>query len=120
VRGVFVTGTGTEVGKTVVAAVIAHGLARSGERVAVFKPAVTGLENGGDPDHERLRRAAGSDQADDEVAPYRFAPAVSPHLAAELAGTTIDPALLVRRGPGGGPGAGGGAGGGGGGGGGGG
>jgi dethiobiotin synthetase len=43
-NGVFVTGTGTEVGKTVVAAVIAHTLAAEGQRVAVFKPAVTGLD----------------------------------------------------------------------------
>jgi dethiobiotin synthetase len=42
--GVFVTGTGTEVGKTVVAAALAQTLAREGKRVAVFKPAVTGLE----------------------------------------------------------------------------
>ncbi|TMK55888.1 MAG: dethiobiotin synthase [Actinobacteria bacterium] len=44
--GVFVTGTGTEVGKTVVAATIARTLARDGKQVAVFKPAVTGLDEG--------------------------------------------------------------------------
>jgi dethiobiotin synthetase len=96
-RGVFVTGTGTEVGKTVVAAVIARGLARSGESVAVFKPAVTGLEEPGEADHELLRRAAGSEQDDDQIAPYRYRAAVSPHLAAELEGETIEPALLVER-----------------------
>ena len=42
--GVFVTGTGTEVGKTVVAAAIARTLAAEGHRVTVFKPAVTGLD----------------------------------------------------------------------------
>ena len=57
-RGVFVTGTGTEVGKTVVAAVIARTLASEGARVAVFKPAVSGLDQGGEPDHAVLRRAA--------------------------------------------------------------
>ena len=85
-RGFFVTGTGTEVGKTVVAAVIARSLAAAGARVAVFKPASSGLETGGEPDHALLRRAAGSAQADDEIAPYRFGPPVSPHLGAELAG----------------------------------
>jgi dethiobiotin synthetase len=93
-RGVFVTGTGTEVGKTVVAAAIARTLALSG-RVAVFKPAVSGLDEGGEPDHELLRRACGSGQSDDEIAPHRFGPPVSPHLAAELAGTAIDPAALL-------------------------
>ena len=95
--GVFVTGTGTEVGKTVVAAVIAQTLVREGKRVAVFKPAVTGLD---DPvadgrDHEVLRRAAASEQSDDGVAPYRYGPPMSPHLAAELAGEEIEPARLL-------------------------
>jgi dethiobiotin synthetase len=96
VKGVFVTGTGTGVGKTVVAAAIARTLAAGGRRVAVFKPALTGLDDPGEPDHELLRRAAGSEQADDRIAPYRYGPAASPHLAAELAGEEIDPALLLE------------------------
>jgi dethiobiotin synthetase len=97
VRGVFVTGTGTEVGKTVVAAVIAHALAAAGEEVAVFKPAVSGIDDlrpGEEADHELLRRAAGTGQTDDEIAPYRYGPPVSPHLGAELAGERIDPERL--------------------------
>ena len=94
-RGVFVTGTGTEVGKTVVAAVLARTAAARGERVAVFKPAVSGLEEGGEPDHALLRRASGSEQTDDEIAPYRYGPPVSPHLGAELAGERIEPARLL-------------------------
>ncbi len=94
-RGVFVTGTGTEVGKTVVAAVIARTLAAQGARVAVFKPALTGLEEGGEPDHALLRRASGSTQSDDQIVPYRYGPPVSPHLAAELAGQRIDPERLI-------------------------
>jgi dethiobiotin synthetase len=42
--GVFVTATGTEVGKTVVAAALARTLAADGRRVAVFKPAFTGMD----------------------------------------------------------------------------
>ncbi len=94
-RGVFVTGTGTEVGKTVVAAVIARSHAAAGERVAVFKPAVSGLDEGGEPDHTLLRRSAGSPQSDDEIAPYRYGPPVSPHLGAELAGETIERERLL-------------------------
>lgn len=94
-EGVFVTGTGTEVGKTVVAAVIAHGAAAEGRRVAVFKPAVSGLDEGGEPDHALLRRAARSSQGDDEIALYRFDPPVSPHLGAELAGKIIKPERLL-------------------------
>ena len=94
-RGVFVTGTGTEVGKTVVAAVIARSVAAAGEPVGVFKPAVTGLDEPGEPDHRLLRRAAGGGQEDDEVAPYRYGPPMSPHLAAERAGERIEPDRLV-------------------------
>lgn len=92
--GVFVTGTSTEVGKTVVAAVIARTLAGEGKRVAVFKPAVTGLEEEGETDHALLRRASGSSQSDGEIAPYRYQPPASPHLAATLAGEEIDPERL--------------------------
>jgi len=92
--GVFVTGTGTEVGKTVVAAALARTLVEDGKRVAVFKPSVTGLEEAGESDHALLRRASGSSQNDEEIAPYRFQPPASPHLAAALADEEIDPERL--------------------------
>jgi dethiobiotin synthetase len=95
VRGVFVTGTDTEVGKTVVAASIARTLLVEGQAVAVFKPAMSGLEEGGEPDAELLRRAAGSTQSVEDIAPYRYRQPVSPHLGAEMAGETIDPDRLV-------------------------
>lgn len=92
--GIFVTGTSTEVGKTVVAAVMARSLAAEGKRVAVFKPAVTGLEEEGETDHALLRRASGSNQSDEEIAPYRYQPPASPHLAAALAGEEVEPGRL--------------------------
>jgi dethiobiotin synthetase len=91
---VFVTGTDTEVGKTIVAAALARTLAAEGKRVHVFKPCVTGLEEAGEKDHELLRRASGSDQSDAEIAPYRYQPPASPHLAAAIAGEEIDPGRL--------------------------
>jgi dethiobiotin synthetase len=93
-KGFFVTGTGTEVGKTVVAAVLANDLHRRGTSVAVFKPAVTGLDDPGETDHALLRRAAQSEQSDEEIAPYRYGPPASPHLAAAEAGEEIDPERL--------------------------
>jgi len=92
--GLFVTGTGTEVGKTIVAATLARTAVAAGRRVAVFKPAVSGLDELGEPDHALLRRAADSAQSDDQIAPYRYGPAVSPHLGAELAGEPIDAGRL--------------------------
>jgi dethiobiotin synthetase len=97
-RGLFVTGTDTGVGKTVLAAAVCAALAARGERVAAFKPVVTGLDEapGEWPrDHELLASAANAGQSPEEVAPVRFGPPVSPHYAAELAQTTIEPRELV-------------------------
>jgi dethiobiotin synthetase len=98
-RGVFVTGTDTGVGKSVLAAAICAGLAARRERVAALKPVVTGLDepSGEWPrDHELLAAAASAGQAPDGVAPYRFGPPVAPHYAAELAGVRIEPARLLE------------------------
>ena len=91
-RGLFVTGTDTGVGKSVLAAAVCATLAQRGERVAAFKPVVTGTDDppGDWPrDHELL--AAQTGQQPSEVTPHTFGPAVSPHLAAEMAGETVDP-----------------------------
>ncbi|MDQ6914415.1 MAG: AAA family ATPase, partial [Actinomycetota bacterium] len=89
VRGCFVTGTDTGVGKTIVAGAVCAALVARGEVVAAFKPVVTGLDEepptGWPYDHELLAAAAGGlDPA--AVAPVTYGPPVSPHLAAELAG----------------------------------
>jgi dethiobiotin synthetase len=98
-RGLFVTGTGTGVGKTVLSAALLAAMAAAGVPVRAHKPVVTGLdepaESGWTPDHELLASVAG--MTPEEVAPLRYGPAVSPHLAAALAGETIDPAGLIAR-----------------------
>jgi dethiobiotin synthetase len=98
VSGIFVTGTGTGVGKSVLSAVLCAGLVAKGKRVAAFKPVVTGLDDPVDDwprDHELLAVAAGSGQTPQEVTPVVFGPPVSPHLAAELAGVPLEPPELV-------------------------
>jgi dethiobiotin synthetase len=80
----------------VLAAALVAAVRADGVSAAAFKPVITGLqapEPGRPADHELLATAAGQPAA--EVAPLRFGPAVSPHLAAELAGAAIDPAALV-------------------------
>jgi dethiobiotin synthetase len=96
VRGLFVTGTGTGVGKTVLSAALLAAMVAAGESVRAHKPVVTGLDEppgGWPPDHELLARAASMAPAD--VAPLRYGPAVSPHLAAQLAGERIDAERIV-------------------------
>jgi dethiobiotin synthetase len=80
-----------------VAAAACAALRARGERVSAFKPVVTGLDEEvaeWPHDHELLARAGGVDA--EAVAPYRFGPPVSPHYAAELAGTPIEPAKLLE------------------------
>ena len=99
-RGVFVAGTDTGVGKSVLAAAICAGLAARGDRVAAFKPVVTGIDEDPDEfgrDHELLASVANVGQAPEEVSPQRFGPPVSPHYAAELAGVTLEPPELVAQ-----------------------
>jgi dethiobiotin synthetase len=97
VRGLFVTGTDTGAGKTLLSAALLAAMAAAGESVRAHKPVVTGLDD--EPpadwprDHELLASVAGMDPR--EVAPLRYGPAVSPHLAAELAGQRLDPARLI-------------------------
>jgi dethiobiotin synthetase len=95
-RGLFVTGTDTGVGKTVLAAAIASALRTRGVPVRALKPVITGLDEPPDPDwpsdHELLARACGC--APDQVALFSYGPAVSPHLAAQLAARPLVPAEL--------------------------
>ena len=95
-RGVFVTGTDTEVGKTVLAASICAAAVAKGMRIAAFKPVVTGLDEPVDAwprDHELLASIANSGQSPTDVTPHLFGPAVSPHLADSQ--REVDPEALV-------------------------
>jgi dethiobiotin synthetase len=100
-RGLFVTATDTGVGKSVLSAALLAAMAAEGMRVRAHKPVVTGLEDAAEiaakgpwpADHELLAAAAG--MAPEEVAPLRYGPAVSPHLAAQLTGTAIDAGRLL-------------------------
>ncbi len=95
-RGLFVTGTDTSVGKTVLSAALLAAMSDAGELVRAHKPVLTGLDEppgAWPPDHELLATAAGMDAS--EVVQLRYGPAVSPHLAAELRGEPIEPDRLI-------------------------
>jgi dethiobiotin synthetase len=98
-RGCFVTGTDTGVGKSVLAAAIVSRLRRDGVSVRALKPVITGLDEPPDPDwppdHELLARASG--QPPQDVTFARYGPPVSPHLAAELSGRPLSAAALAER-----------------------
>lgn len=98
-RGLFVTGTDTEVGKTHIASMIAKTLVESGHRVGVYKPAASGgqIVDGRCvcDDAVRLWQAAGQPRDLKAVCPQMFVKPVAPHVAAAAEGKAIDPDLLV-------------------------
>ncbi|MCO8120945.1 dethiobiotin synthase [Stieleria sp. TO1_6] len=107
---IFVTGTGTEVGKTYVASMLAARELRAGIRVGVYKPVASGCIRGESSgqvnfvdsppplvsnDAELLWRAAGKPLDLDAVCPQRFQAALAPDEAARREGKTVDRALLL-------------------------
>jgi dethiobiotin synthetase len=80
--GYFVTGTDTNVGKTVLSALLVAAL-----DAAYWKPVQTGASEG--TDRESVRRWAEAEEARLPAEKYRFDPPVSPHLAAREAGVRI-------------------------------
>ena len=99
-RGLFVTGTDTEVGKTVISAGLVHALGQRGLRVCGLKPVASGcLET---PDGLRnedalaLQAAANVELAYETINPYAFVPPIAPHVAAARAHKTIDPAVIDK------------------------
>jgi len=98
-RGFFVTGTDTEIGKTVIAAGVVHALAAKGRRVTAMKPVASGAEQTDaglrNEDALHLIAAANVEARYPEVNPYCFEPPIAPHLAAEEAGIRIRPEVIL-------------------------
>jgi dethiobiotin synthetase len=89
-RGLFVTGTDTGVGKTVVSGGIVAALRRHGHDVGVAKPLQSGaLADDPTGDAMLLRTWTGVPESAAEIAPYSFAAALAPSIAAELEGFTV-------------------------------
>jgi dethiobiotin synthetase len=98
-HGIFVTGTDTGVGKTLIACALVRALRQAGRRVSVMKPVASGS----------FQTAAGLRNADalalieaaalppacySEVNPYCFEPPISPHIAAKEARIAVDTGLI--------------------------
>ncbi|WPL16267.1 ATP-dependent dethiobiotin synthetase BioD 1 [Thiorhodovibrio winogradskyi] len=93
-KGLFITGTDTGAGKTLIAAGLLRALQSQGHSALGMKPIASGCT----PTKDGLRnadalalQAAGSQQMPyDQVNPIAYAPAIAPHLAAEQSGQPID------------------------------
>jgi dethiobiotin synthetase len=90
----FITGTDTGVGKTVATAAIGAALAASGRRVAVLKPAQTGVAADEPGDAEFVLAALNSTQSPATACPYRLRAPAAPLVAARAEGIGIDLARI--------------------------
>lgn len=102
-KGLFITGTDTGVGKTAVLAALLCALRRAGRDAVPMKPVQTGCRRTRrglvPPDLESVLRSAGfppGTSRDRRMCPYRFSPACSPHLAASRAGTRIRLSVIQK------------------------
>jgi len=93
-RGIFITGTDTGVGKTLIAGGLAACCRSGGTRVGVMKPVESGcrrLEHGLQPDDALyLKKMAACADALDDIVPYRLEQPLTPSVAAALSGVAID------------------------------
>lgn len=93
-KKIFVTGTGTDVGKTFVTALIVKKLRESGLSAAYYKAAMSGNERTAEGalipgDALYVKKISGIDQPLDEMCPYLYETAVSPHLASRIEGNPV-------------------------------
>jgi len=96
VKGLFVTGTDTGVGKTVVTCALARGLRAAGIDVGVMKPVETGVPASGPEDAQALMRAAGVGDELDLVCPIQYAMPAAPEAAAAAEGAESSVSSIDR------------------------
>ena len=97
-RGVFVTGTDTDCGKTVVSLGLMEAFQQRGLCVQGMKPVASGCERTGEglrnEDARRLRAQSTRDVAYELVNPYAFEPPIAPHIAAGQCGVDIEVTVI--------------------------
>ena len=101
-KKIFITGTGTDVGKTYVTGLIVKKLRESGKNAAYYKAAMSGNERRADGslipgDAMYVKNISGISQPASEMCPYVYETAVSPHLASRLEGNPVK-MEVVRKG----------------------
>ena len=98
-KAIFLTGTGTDIGKTFIAGLIVKKLAQAGKNPAYYKAAMSGNDRRSDEslipgDALFVRQMSGISQPLDEMCPYVYENAWSPHLASRVEGNPVDLAVV--------------------------
>ena len=99
-KGIFITGTGTDVGKTYVTALLIKQLKETGVDAAYYKAAVSGNQRGAQGlvpgDAVYVKQISGISQSLDSMVPYIYEEAISPHLAARREGSPVDLSVVQQ------------------------
>lgn len=94
-KKLFITGTGTDVGKTFVTGLIVKKLNENGKRAAYYKAAMSGNERQSDGklipgDALYVKTVSGIEQSIEDMCPYIYENAMSPHLASRIEGNPVN------------------------------
>ena len=100
-NGFFITGTDTDIGKTVVTACLTTLFKSQDMDVGVMKPIETGVDpacsSSANSDAKFLMESSSSTDAEEEVCPYRLKTPASPYQAAQIAGIQIQPSTIIEK-----------------------
>lgn len=99
-KGIFITGTGTDIGKTYITALLVKRLQETGVMAAYYKAAVSGNQRQGQRllpgDAMYVKKISGISQPLDTMVPYIYEQAVSPHLAARSEGNPVELSVVQQ------------------------
>ena len=93
-KGLFITATGTDVGKTYVTALIVKKLRSLGLNAGYYKAAVSGAESVSESDAGYVNRIAEIGESEELLLSYLYKTAVSPHLAARIEGNPAEMSVI--------------------------
>lgn len=95
-KGLFITGTDTDVGKTYVTALLVKTLRKTGFDVGYYKAAISGAPTVAESDAGFVNRFAGINEPEDMILSYLYQNAVSPHLAARIEGNPVEKEVILK------------------------
>ena len=94
-KGIFITGTDTDIGKTYVTALLVKTLREAGYDAGYYKAAISGADSVAESDAGFVNRFAGIGESEDMLLSYLYKHAVSPHLAARMEGHPVEKKVIL-------------------------
>ncbi len=95
-KGIFITGTGTDVGKTYVTALIVKKLNEEGIKTGYYKAAISGANSIDHSDAGYVKKISKINQKEDTLLSYIYETPVSPHLASKIEGNPVNMTKILK------------------------